>query len=96
MTFKKSFPFLTWPLLIKTPTILHFSDKQCPFTQNFAKQPYIFLLPKFLELFFTPKNTPPKPKNSKLDKSPIFLGHPVGLPYKSLIFAQPNITHHVN
>ena len=42
MTFKKSFPFLTWPLLIKTPKILHFSDKQCPFTQNFAKQPNIF------------------------------------------------------
>ena len=24
-----------------------------------------FLFPKFLELFFTPKNTPPKVKNSK-------------------------------
>ena len=31
-----------------------------------------FLFPKFLELFFTPKNTPHKPKNSKLDKIPIF------------------------
>ena len=30
------------------------------------------LLTKFLELFFTPKNTPHKPKNSKLDKIPIF------------------------
>ena len=29
-----------------------------------------------LELFFTPKNTPPKPKNSKLDESPIFFWTP--------------------
>ena len=34
---------------------------------------YIFLFPKFSELFFTPKNTPPKYKNSKLHKIPIFL-----------------------
>ena len=38
-----------------------------------------FLFSKFLELFFTPKNTPPKSKYSKLDKIPIFLGHPVVL-----------------
>ena len=36
-----------------------------------------FLFPMILELFFTPKNTPPKVKNSKLDKRCIFLGHPV-------------------
>ena len=36
----------------------------------------LFLVPKFLELFFTPENTPPKPKNSKLDKSPILFGTP--------------------
>ena len=36
-----------------------------------------FLFPKFLELFFTPKNTPPKSKNSQLDKIPIFGGHPI-------------------
>ena len=63
--------------LKKTPKFLHFSDKQCPFTQNFAKQPNIFLFPKFLELFFTPKNTPPKVKNSKPFRITIFLGHPV-------------------
>ena len=38
--------------------------------------PIFFLFPKFLELFFTPKNTSPKPKKSKLDKSPIFFGTP--------------------
>ena len=53
-----------------------FLIKKCTFTQNFAIQPYIFSFPKFLELFFTPKNTPPKSKNSKLDKIPIFLGTP--------------------
>ena len=63
--------------VIKIEEIWRTFIKQGLFTQNFGKQPYIFLLPKFLELFFTPKNTPPKPKNSKLDKSPIFLGHPV-------------------
>ena len=62
--------------LIKTPKILHFSDKQCLFTQNFAKQPNIFP-PKFLELFFTPKNTLPKVKISKMGLNRIFLGHPV-------------------
>ena len=31
----------------------------------------------FLELFFTPINT--KVKNSKLDKSPFFWGHPVAM-----------------
>ena len=38
-------------------------NKQCPFTQNFIKQPQFFLFPKFLELIFTPQNTPPKVKN---------------------------------
>ena len=38
-----------------------------------------FLFPKFLELFFTPKNTPPKVKNSKPFWITIFLGHPVVL-----------------
>ena len=56
-----------------------FWTKQGPFTQNFAKQPNIFLFPKFLELFFTPKNTPPKVKNSKPDNITIFLGHPVDI-----------------
>ena len=36
-----------------------------------------FLFPKFLELFFTPKNTPPKVQNSKPFRITIFLGHPV-------------------
>ena len=35
-----------------------------------------FLFPEFLELFFTPKNTPPKVKNSKPDNITIFFGTP--------------------
>ena len=31
-----------------------------------------FLFSKFLELFYTPKNTPPKVRNSKPDKRDIF------------------------
>ena len=40
-----------------------------------------FWFPKFLELFFTPKNTPTKAKNSKMGLNHIFLGHPVDLLY---------------
>ena len=36
----------------------------------------IFLLPKFLELFFTPKNTPSKVKNSIMGLNHIFFGTP--------------------
>ena len=50
--------------------------KQGPLTQNFAKKLYIFLLPKFLELFFTPKNTPPRLRNSKISLKIIFFGTP--------------------
>ena len=46
--------------------------KEVPFTQNFAKQPNIFLFPKFLKLIFIPKKTPPKIKNSKPEKRDIF------------------------
>ena len=77
MTYKKVFHPKHGQKLIRTPTFLHFSDKQRQFTQNFAQQPYIFFAPKVLRIIFTPKITPPKPKNSKLDKNPIFLGHPV-------------------
>ena len=34
-----------------------YQKKQGTFTQNFDKQPYIFLFPKFFELIFTLKNT---------------------------------------
>ena len=76
MTYKKSFLFLTTPLLIKTSKILHFSDKQCYITQNFAKPPNIFLVPIILRIFFTPKNTPPKVKNSKKGQKKHFFGTP--------------------
>ena len=53
-----------------------FLIKQCPFTQNFAKQPNTFF-PEFLVLFFTPKNT----QGQKLKTFPShhFLGNPVGI-----------------
>ena len=43
--------------------------------------PIFSLFQMFLELFFTPKNTPPKVKISKLDKrwDAFFLGHPVDI-----------------
>ena len=77
MTFKNVFHFQYGHKLIKTQNFLYFSDKKCTFTQNFAKEPYIFLFQKFLESFFTPKNTTPKVRKSKHDKRNIFLGHPV-------------------
>ena len=40
----------------------------------------------FLELFFTPKNTPPKFKKSKMGLNRIFLGHPVA---KQTFFGTP-------
>ena len=43
---------------------------QGPFTQNFGMQEEKER--KVLGNFFTPKNTPPKVKNSKLDKRLIF------------------------
>ena len=58
-----------------------FSEKNAHLLKILLYNPIFFLFPKFLELFFTPKNTPPKSKNSKLDKIPIFLGHPVELLY---------------
>ena len=48
------FSFLTWSEAHKTPKFLHFSDKQCPFTQNFAKQPTIFFVLKVLRIVFYP------------------------------------------
>ena len=57
-----------------------FSEKNAHLLKILLYNPIFFLFPKFLELFFTPKNTPPKPKISKLDKIPIFLGHPADRP----------------
>ena len=54
MTYKKVFHPKHGQKLIRTPTFLHFSDKQRQFTQNFAKQPYIFFVPKVLRIIFYP------------------------------------------
>ena len=40
---------------------------------------YMFLLPKFLELFPNPKYIPLKNKKPKLDTKQEFFGHPVEL-----------------
>ena len=48
--------------------MLYFVIKNANLLNIFLYYPIFFLVPKFLELFFTTKNTPPKPKNSKLDK----------------------------
>ena len=43
------------------------------------------MFPKFLELFLTPKKTPPKVKNLKMGLNRIFLGHPVDYVEKIII-----------
>ena len=62
----------------------NFYIKQCPFTRNFAKQPYICFVPKVLRIIFTPINTPPKLRNLKMSLKVIFLGHPVPSEKKNL------------
>ena len=53
--------------------------KQGLFIQILLNNPISSLFPKILKLFFTPKNTPPNTRNSKLEKIPFFWGHPVGM-----------------
>ena len=71
----KSSNFLEFSRLFQFQMCYPYTDPW--FVQNFAKQPYIFWFPKFLELFFTPKNTPPKLRNSKMSLKVILLGHHV-------------------
>ena len=54
-----------------------FEENKVHLQKILLKSLLFFLFPKFLELFFTPKNTPPKFWNSKLGLMDIFLGHPV-------------------
>ena len=75
-----------WILTFWKCQSLENSRKLEDFEQNKAhllkillNNPVFFLFPKFLESFFTPKNTPPKVKNSKLDKRCIFFGTPCRL-----------------
>ena len=64
--------------LIKTPKFLHFSYKQCQFTQNFAKQPYNFFVPKVLKIIFYPYKQPSQGQKLKTFPNHLFLGgHPV-------------------
>ena len=78
MIFKKVVHSWHGHKLIKLPKLLHFSDEQCLFTQNFAKQPYIFFVPQVLRIIFLPLITSlPRSKTQKWTKEAYFLGHPV-------------------
>ena len=74
LTFQKIFELLELTKSRRFKKIGWFWKKKGHFNQNFAKQPSIFLVPEFLELIFTPNNTPPKVKNSKPDNITIFFG----------------------
>ena len=79
MTFKKVLHTYHCHRLIKSDNILHFLTKQCPFTQNFAKQTKKFYKTKSSQNYFLPLETPlPKSETQNLTKSQFFLGHPVG------------------
>ena len=47
------------------------------YSKVFLNNPKNFIKQKVLRIFFTPRNTPPKVKNSKMSLKVIFLGHPV-------------------
>ena len=75
---------MNFELLKLTKTIRRFWTKEVSFTQIVLNNPIFFVFPKILELFFTPKKTPPKVKNSKPDKRDIFFGQPVYLHHFSI------------
>ena len=77
--FWNDFRLLEADKVIKSQENWKILNKARSIYSNFVKQPHIFFPPKFLKLFFTPKNTPPKVKNSKMGLNHIFLGHPVSL-----------------
>ena len=54
LTFQMIFDFLKLTKSYKLKKIVRFSIKQGPFTQNFAKQPHIFFVPKVLRIIFYP------------------------------------------
>ena len=54
LTFQMIFDFLKLTKSQKLKKIVRFSIKQDPFTQNFAKQPNIFFVPKVLRIIFYP------------------------------------------
>ena len=52
LKFKNVFHFQCGHKLLKTQKFLHFPDKHCPITQNFAEQPYISFIPRVLRIIF--------------------------------------------
>ena len=61
---------------MKWQNFLHFSQKKMLIYSKFCYTILYFFVPKALRIIFTPKNTPSKSKNWKLDKIPIFFGTP--------------------
>ena len=71
MTFQMIFDIFEQTNSYKIKIIQKFWLKQCPFTQNFAKQPNIICVPKVLGIIFYPWNHPSQ--GQKLKKSHNFL-----------------------
>ena len=72
-------PFLTWPQTHEHQKFCIFLINNINLLKILPNNRILFLFPKFLELFFTPVKTPPKFKNSKLNKRCIFWGTPKNL-----------------
>ena len=74
--FKWFLHFLNWQTYKNSRKMEDFEQNKVHLLKILLNNPIFFLFPKFLELSFTPKNTPPKVRNSKLDKRSIFFGTP--------------------
>ena len=78
MPFEKVFHSKLGHKLIKSQNFLYFSDKSCSFSQNFAKETYIFFVPKVLRIFyFLPLKTPLPSLKLKTGQIPNFFQTPL-------------------
>ena len=74
--FKWFLHFLNWQTYKNSRKMEDFEQNKVHLLKILLNNLIFFLFPKFLELFFTPKNTPPKVKNSKPFRITIFFGTP--------------------
>ena len=86
MTFQMIFDIFEQTNSYKIKIIQKFWLKQCPFTQNFAKQPNIICVPKVLGIIFYPWNHPSQGQKLKNGLKEHFLGHPVHFHKKLVVF----------